>query len=316
MTEAYIFRYGACALALALSALGTGIGQGIAGVGMVEGSARQPAAADSMFRTLIVGLALGETGSILVLVFVVLLFFSPHPASIGAGIAELGIGLSLGTVAGCVSFASCMAVKSACISSARQPFFAQKIVMFMVLLQSIAQAPLIFSFIISLLIRAQLSSISSPYHGLILLCVSIIVAVGCIGPSIGQSYFLARSLEAVGINKHAYGALFAFSLLSVAVIETPVIFSLIISFILLYRPFFEAGGFMAFISAIATVFSMAFGALGTGIGLGYITGSAVSQIAQAPSQYPNIFRSALVSIGFVESSVIYSLVVSLMLLLV
>jgi F0F1-type ATP synthase membrane subunit c/vacuolar-type H+-ATPase subunit K len=185
----------------------------------------------------------------------------------------------------------------------------------MVLLQSIAQAPLIFSFIISLLIKNEITTIQSSYHGFILFCVSVIVAVGCIGPSLGQAYFLRSALTAFGIQRNAYNLLFAFSLLSVAVIETPVIFSLISSLILLYRPFFETGGFMAAVSAGSIVLSMAFGALGTGTGLGYITAQAIQQIAQTPENYGHIFRTALISIGFVESSVIYALIVSLMLLI-
>src|SRR5256885_15146750 len=122
MLDPHVFRYLGCGLAIALGALGTGIGQGIAGHDVLLAFRRQPLAATSGFRTFMIGLALSETGGILAFLMVMLLlFFSPPLLTPGAGLAEMGMSLSMGIAACFVGFASAMAVKEACNSIARRP---------------------------------------------------------------------------------------------------------------------------------------------------------------------------------------------------
>jgi F-type H+-transporting ATPase subunit c len=314
--DPHIFRYLGCGISLALSALGIGLGQGIAGHDALVAFRRQPTASSNSFRTLMVGLALSETGGILsFLMVIMLLFFSPPLLTSGAGIAEMGMALSMGIAACFVGYASSMAVKEACNSIARQPFFVQKIAMFMVLLQSVVEAPLIFVFIIALMVKSYLPTIDSYSHGMIFFCSNLLVALGCVGPALGQARFVAAACRSLGTNKDAYGPLFTFSVLCVAVIETPVIMSLIVAFILLYRPYFEAGAISAIVVALTCLIAMGGSSFGTGNALGYIASRACSQIAKTPENYSVIFRTALISIGFVESSVVYALIIAMLVLI-
>lgn len=314
--DPHFFRYLGCGVALGLSAFGVGLGQGIASHGALSAFRRQPMATSNSFRTLMIGLALSETGGILTfLMIMILLFFSPPLLTSGAGVAEMGMALSMGIAACFVGFASSMAVKEACNSIARQPFFVQKIAMFMILLQSIVEAPLIFVFIVALMVKSYLPVIGSYSHGMIFFCSSLLVALGCIGPALGQARFIAAACRSLGTNKDAYGPLFTFSILGAALIETPVIMSLIVAFILLYRPYFEAGAVSAIVVAFTSLFAMALSSFGTGNALGYIASRACSQIAKTPESYSFIFRTALISIGFVESSVVYALIVAMLVLI-
>ncbi len=314
MINPQFLRYIACAFAVGFSSVGTGLGQGIAGFGVMGAFGRQSLGNEKNFRTMIIGFALSETGAILSLILVLILLLSAPVITLGEGIAELGIGIGMGIGAGIVSFASSMAVHAACGAIARQPFFAHKITVFMILLQSIAEAPILFIFIVSLIIKLKAVTVYSVYHGLFLFCASLVVALGCIGPSLGQAQLVNAAVSSIGLSKKAYSKIFAFSLICQAIIETPVVFSLVISFMLIYRPALDQIAFISVIAGISSVIAMGFGSFGPGSAIGYIASQACKQITLTPERYSSIFRMALISIGFVESSVIYSLIIALFVL--
>jgi F0F1-type ATP synthase membrane subunit c/vacuolar-type H+-ATPase subunit K len=315
MMNPQFLRYIASGLAITFSSFGTGLGQGVASLGIMSSFGRQELGDEQKFRAMVIGFALSETGGILTLMLVVILLLSSSVLTLGEGIAELGIGIGMGISAGVVSFASSMAVRAACFAIARQPFFAHKITVFMVLLQSIAEAPIIFIFIVSLIIKLKAATVYSTYHGLFLLCASLVVSIGCIGPSFGQAQLIGASCSAIGMCKSAYSKIFAFSLICQAIIETPVIFSLVISFLLIYRQDLDHVSFNSVIAAISSVIAMGVGSFGPGISIGHIASRACTQITLTPERYSHIFRMALISIGFVESSVIYSLIIALFVLM-
>ena len=64
------------AMGAGLAAIGAGIGVGSIGKGAVEAIARQPEAANTLSRTLFVGLAMIETMAIYCLVIALLLLFA------------------------------------------------------------------------------------------------------------------------------------------------------------------------------------------------------------------------------------------------
>ncbi len=109
-----LLHYISASLALGLGSLGGGIGQGIAGLGVIQSMGRQPAGEASNFRAMVIGLALIETGIILALVISLLLLFSSYPVMTWAiALSEFGIALALGTAAASVSIASSFVVKAA-----------------------------------------------------------------------------------------------------------------------------------------------------------------------------------------------------------
>ena len=55
-------------------------------------------------------------------------------------------------------------------------------------------------------------------------------------------------------------------------------------------------------------------AIGVGLGSGYATGKSIEGITRRPEEYPRIFRTMLVGMAITESSCIYALVISLILI--
>lgn len=317
MLVAQLLGYLGNVIAIAFASFGVAFGQGLATFGELDALERQPLGSEAGFRTLIIGLGLTESGAVLALVAVLMSIFN-FPSinlTLGSGIAELGAGLSIGVVAAVVGIASSMSVLESCRSISRQPFFSRKITTFMLLTQSIIEAPIIFAFIIALIIKVEVGETLSLQQGLRFFSGGLVIAIGCIGPSIGQAIFVKSAATAIGLNKLAYNKIFPFSLFSQAIVETPVIFSFFISFLLIYWPVNPTVAFMAALVSIASAISMGVGSLGAGISTGYVASKACLAIAESPESYATILRVSLISQAIIESTVIYGFIVALFMIL-
>ena len=310
-----ILHYLAAGLAIALGSIGAGIGQGIAALGSAESISRQPLGNDQIFRTMVIGLAFIESGVIFAFVITLLtLFASPAQITFPVAIAELGVAIAIGIAALVVSIASSFAVKATCSSISRQPFFAQKITTLMLLSQSIMEAPVVFTFIIALIVRAGLTETMTIYLGIKYLAACLCMALGCIGPSCGQAIFAKSACNSAGLNKDAYSKIFTFSIINEAVIETPVIFCLLISILLIIMPLPTATPLSSTIAFLIAGITIGIGSFGTAVSLGYVGSKSCYQLALEPKNYAALFRSTLFAQAFIESSVIYSLIIALFLI--
>jgi F0F1-type ATP synthase membrane subunit c/vacuolar-type H+-ATPase subunit K len=303
-------------VAIVLGGLGGGIGQGIAGFGSLKAMYRQPTASDKILRTMILGLALIETGAILALVIIFMILFGGlKEITLGAGLAELGMGLAIGLSAAAISIASSFAVKSACESIARQPFFTQKIMTLMLLSQSIIGAPGVFAFIVALLIKMQISSTTTVVDGIKFLAAGVTIGVGSIGPSIGQGIFSTSSCKASGINKEAFSQILTFSLLSQAVIQTPIIFCLVISLTTIFKQISQSTmPFIAGVTFFSPAFAISIGSMGTAIAIGFAASKMTNAVALDTKNYPLFVRASLLAQAIIESAAIYALIVALVLM--
>jgi F0F1-type ATP synthase membrane subunit c/vacuolar-type H+-ATPase subunit K len=314
MFDAYIIHYLAAFITLSLAVLGGGVGQGIASLATIDAVQRQPCSYHQNFRALIIGLALIESGIIIALVTTIIMLFGSQELTLGIAIGELGIAAAIGLAGGAVSVASSFVVKAAAESIGRQPFFAQKITTVMLLAQSIMEAPAIIAFIIALLIRSRIHTHPDILHGFQGLAAGLATGLGSIGPSIGQAIFTQAACRSIGTNKSSYKKVFPFMLLMEAVIETPLIFCLLIGFLILFRPLSGANLGDAIILGSAA-FTISMGALGTSTGIGYTSSKSVDGVAQNPDQYSLLLRTTLLVAAFIESAIIYAMIVALMLIM-
>lgn len=314
---ANILHYLSAVIAIILGALGGGIAQGIAGSNSITAMERQPMSNDDASRAMIVGLALIESGVIIALVTTLIMLVGSHEApTLSISFAELGIALAVGCAAISISIASSQVVKACSYSIARQPLFGSKIFTFMLLTQSIIEAPIIFAFIIGLIIKSNIVPDLTVAQGLKLLCAGLVLALGCIGPAVGQAIFARAACTSIGLNKNAYSKIFPFTLISEAIIETPVIFCLLFSFMILFTNFpgGDANMTCPCVILFAAVFCISLGALGAAIAIGRICSISCLQIAGNDSIYGIVLRSNLLTIAFIESTLIYSLITSLLLI--
>lgn len=319
MITPLFLHYFSAGLSIGLASLGAGIGLGIAGFGTLNEMMRQPSSYSHCFRAMLIGLALIESGAIIALVMTIILLIGAYDiATWPLAFAELGTACAVGIAAAIIGLASSFVVKAATQAIAREPHFAQKITTLMFLTQSIIEAPVMFAFITGLIIRRNLFPEIELALGLKFLAIGISMGIGCIGPSIGQALLGRASCFSLGRFKESYSRLFPFTLLSQAIIETPMAFCLLFSFWLIYTPLpvspEGAGIAIIVIPPCLATLIMGIASLGPGIGMGYITSKSIHQVAQSSSIYQTLVKTTLVACAFLESSLIYALIIGIFLI--
>lgn len=316
MLSAELLHALAAGIAVVLGGIGSGLGQGIAGLGALQAMSRQKTGTDQIVRTMVLGLALIESGVILALVITLMMLFAGAPnLTLAIGLSEMGMALAIGLASIAISISSAFAVKAACESIARQPFFTQKIVTLMLLAQSIIGAPGVFAFIIALLIKVKISDTLTVVEGIKFLAAGFTIGVGSIGPSIGQAIFARSSCMAAGLNRKAFGKLLTFSLLSQAVIQTPIIFCLVIAITIIFKQIAATTTpFIAAVTFFSPAFTISVGSLGTAVAIGYAASKSSRYVVLDEKNYPLFIRSSLLAQAIIESAAIYALIVALILM--
>ena len=138
---------------------------------------------------------------------------------------------------------------------------------------------------------------------------------GSIGPAIGLALFSQKACQGIGINRRAYNQLFSFTLISQAIIETPIIFALMIAASLLFlKPSVMEENLLDGIAFLAAGLCTGIGTLGPGISSGRTARAACEQIALNPETHGTLSRISMFAQGLIETGAIYAILISFLLL--
>ncbi len=302
------------ACAILFPVLGLGIGQGIISMFALRAINQQPSARTDITRTVVLGAALIETAAIIGL-FIALMLIAQTGSQLNewyTDLAKLGTLLAICVPGFIIGLASAFPAGAACLAVARQPFLSQKIGRFLIITLSLIQTPIIFGFVVALALQSQMSTVDTLRDSLRLIGAGISIGLGCIGPVIGLASFAKAACEALGINRHAYNKIFSFTLISEAIIETPIIFSLVISLMLIYLvPATEVENVLQGLAYLCASFCTGIGTFGPGISSGRTAASACSQIAYYPEEYSMLSRTSMFAQGLIETSAIYAVLIGI-----
>lgn len=314
MTLPEYIHYISIASIVGISGIGGCLGEGRAGWGGLAALERQPGIAQELGRALFMGLVLIETGPVIALVIALVLLFQQPPATLGQALGELGIATAICSTTMAMCIASGNAVRSALESMARQPFILKKIFTFMLLAQAIIEAPVIFAFILAVLINIKHFDTCSLLVGYQMFASGLALGIGAIGPSIGQAFLAGAAGKALGLREEMYERIFSLTLINQTLIDTPLIFSLLFAFLILYAPLTPESSISSGIAFIMAACAMGGGALGAGSAMGYVSSRSIMQITESPEHQRLIARPLWLSIAFIESSVIYAMIIGLLLI--
>lgn len=310
-------HYGAITLSIAISSISVGLGEGLISWSALGAINRQPRAKDDIMRVAIVGMTLVETVAILGLLISILLFMYTNIESTNqyAYYSEIGIIIAMGITGFVIGLASTFPAQAACDAVARQPFFSHRISSFMLLAQVLIQTPMISAFIVSLFIRAQAHNALHLSDSLRLIASGLCVGIGSIGPAIGLSSFAKAAVKSLGKNTKAYDKLLSFTFISEALIETPIIFCLIIATILLFAiPQTAVDNHLDGIVFISAALCTGLGTLGAGISSGRTAAVACTQIGENPESYSILSRTSILAQTLIETMVLYTVLLSIVML--
>jgi F-type H+-transporting ATPase subunit c len=311
-------HFGAIATSIALSSISVGLGEGLISWSALKNIDRQPAAQEDIMRVAMIGMALVETVAVLgLLVSILLLFYTSQTSGdMFANYAEAGIIAAMGITGLVVGFASAIPAQAACHAVARQPFFAQRISGFMLMTQVITQTPIIAAFLVSLFIQNKAGVIVTVTDSLRLIASGLCVGIGSIGPAIGLSSFAKAAINSIGKNNKIYDKLLSFTFISEALIETPVIFCLLIAITLLFAvPYTTTENMIDGVIFLAAGLCTGLGTLGTGISSGITAAAACTQISNNPDAYNILSRTSLLAQSLIETIVLYTVILSLLMIL-
>lgn len=300
-----------------LSTLGTGIGQGLIGTQALQSMQKQPSAADNISKLCVIGIAITETAAVIGVVMSLLLLGEMQHITdfTWTSYAIVGIAFAIGISGFCAGIASALPAVASCQSLARQPFLQTKILNMMLITQTLIMTPNMFGLIIALLIKGKIADITNLPQALQLLASGISIGLGCIGPSIGLALFAFAACKAIGINKKGYGKILTFTFICEAIIETPVIFALLISLMILTTNIVPTSAVQGW-QFIASALCIGLSTITPGISLGRTGASACNQIVYHLDEYANISKIAMLALAMLDTFTIYGLLISIFMLLI
>ncbi len=235
-------------------------------------------------------------------------------AALGAGVAMIaGVGPGAG-----IGYAAGMASDAA----GKEPAQAQRILMIMLVGQALAASAGIFSLIIGLILlyaNPLLTVAAANDAGLVLATTGLaagLAVTGGLGAGAGMGYPAGVAANAVGIMPEQSRSVTVVMLLGQSVAATGAVFSLVVSLLLLYaNPLIGAEGALIVLmfSTLGAGVSV-LGTIGQGVGQGYAAGKGVESVANRPRYQAAIVRTMLLGQAIAQTTGIYALIVSLILL--
>jgi F-type H+-transporting ATPase subunit c len=315
MLSYYVLHFLASAVSVGIGAIGIGIGQGIAIGGMLEAYDRQSKAASEISKALFVGIFLMEGCFILAFIVSITILLTPfHQVTEMSGLVEFFVGLASGVATSLVGVACGYAIKGACLAIARQPFYAQRVQMFLLIILAFIETPAIFCFILAMAIFGSFTPDMSFVEAIKYSSAAISVCLGSVGPSVAQALFAKAACEAVGLNHDAFTKIFSFTVITEALIETAALFCFIVGFTILGKKISPDLTESGSISFMIIPFTVGIGTIGSAIGIGMVGMKAVKEIAIHPKEYGLFFGTTFFFQVLIEISGLFAFLISILLL--
>ncbi|MBA3029459.1 MAG: ATP synthase F0 subunit C [Desulfobacteraceae bacterium] len=305
-------------LAMGFGAIGAAIGEGYTAACANTAISRNPELSGSIFKSMLMGQAIAESASIFALVIAMILLFTNFPthsmlmvsvllaSGLCMGLGAIGSGIGSGFPAG-----------AACEGMARQPGASGRLTTNMLIGSAVAQTPAIFALVTSfILIFTDFSTRPVNPTWAAILGAGLATGFGAIGSGLGGGLVAQASCQGVARQPLAATPVTNVMLLGQAVTQTTAIYGMLVSFILIFKSFPATDALAPSMALLAAGLCMGIGAIGPGIGEGFTARSAVDWISRNESATADLTRIMLVGQAVAESTGIYALVISLVLIFV
>jgi ATP synthase F0 subunit c len=305
-------------LAMGLGAIGAAIGEGNTAAKANVAISRNTRASGDIFKNMLVGQAVAESASIFALVIaILLLFLDVSVSSLLKAAALFGAGLAMGLGAIGSGIGSGNPAAEACWGIARQPQISSQLTTNMLIGSAVCQTPAIFAMVVSLmLIFINFESAPLQPTWAALLGAGASMGLAAIGSGYGGGLAAGASCEGIARQPKTIASVTTIMLVGQAVAQTPAIFGLLVSFILMFKSFPQSTSLADATALLAAGLCMGFGGIGPGIGNGMAAEGAVRWVARNVQHANDLMRIMLVGQAVSQSTAIYAMVVSLVLIFV
>lgn len=304
--------------AMGLGAVGAAIGEGYTAAEANRAVSRNPEISGEIFKNMLVGQAVAESASIFALVIaVLLLFLDMASAGMLKASALIGAGLCMGFGAIGSGVGSGFPGGQACSGIARQPAVSSRLTTNMLIGSAVCQTPAIFSMVVALMlmfIDFGAKAVSPTWAAF--LGAGLSTGLAAIGSGYGGGLAAGTSCEGIARQPESVTNVTTTMLIGQAVAQTPAIFGLLVSFILMFKSFPETTALAPPMALLGAGLSMGFGGIGPGLGNGMAAEGAVRWVARNVRYAGDLMRIMLVGQAVSQSTAIYAMVISLVLIFV
>lgn len=317
-TLIHLAAYTGGGIAMGLGAMGAAIGEGYTAAQANLAVSRNPDISGDLFKNMLVGQAVAESASIFALVIaILLLFLDTGTGGFITATALLGAGICMGFGAIGSGIGSGFPGGQACLGIARQPAVTSRITTNMLIGSAVCQTPAIFSMVVALmLIFMDFSHAAFNPGWAALIGAGLSTGLAAIGSGYGGGMAAGACCEGIARQPESVGNATTTMLVGQAVSQTPSIFGLLVSFILMFKSFPESSALSASMALLGAGISMGFGGIGPGIGNGMAAEGAVRWVSRNLEHAGDLMRIMLVGQAVSQSTAIYAMVVSLVLIFV
>jgi len=305
-------------LCIGLGAIGAALGEGYTAGLANEALSSRPEKSGDILKNMLVGQAVAESAAIFALVIAILLIFLESPTeSILKASALLGAGLCMGFGAIGSGIGSGYPGGEACLGIARQPSVTSRLTTNMLIGSAVCQTPAIFSMVVALMLMfMDFGSLPVSPTWAAFLGAGLSTGLAAIGSGLGGGFAAGASCGGIARNPDTFGQVTTTMLIGQAVSQTPAIFGLLISFVLMFKAFPEYSGLSVPMALLGAGICMGFGGIGPGIGNGLTAQNAVKWVARNVDAAGDLTRTMLVGQAVSQSTAIYAMVISLVLIFV
>lgn len=234
-------------------------------------------------------------------------------AGVSVGIASITCGIGEGYIAGVASR-----------GMMKQPGSRDQLYRSMFIGQAVTETGGIFSLVIALLLLFGGFDVAEGgwFRFAALLSAGIAIGVGSLGPVAGAGYAGGQACHAICRMPKESNSIMGYMLIGQALAQTSSIFALLVSLLLLYSTPLQAdianlssGDILIrTIAFIGSGIAIGLGTIGPGIGIGNVAGKACRMVGKFPAQKSNIMRTMFLGAAVSQSTAIYALVVSFLLI--
>jgi F-type H+-transporting ATPase subunit c len=179
--------------------------------------------------------------------------------------------------------------------------------------QAIAESASIFALVIALMLLFT----KLPSHILsvpVLLGAGLCMGLGAIGSGVGSGFPAGAACTGMSRQPAMSGRLTTNMLIGSAVCQTPAIFSLVVSFILLFTDFSANPVSPTWAAILGAGISSGFGAIGSGLGGGLVAQASCEGISRQPLTVTPVTNVMLLGQAVTQTTAIYALLVSFILM--
>ena len=317
-TAVNMAAYSGAALAMGLGAIGAASGEGYTASMASVAISRNNEISGDIFKTMLVGQAVSESASIFSLVIAILLLFSevPAPGFLNAA-ALLGAGLCMGLGAVGSGIGAGFPAGQACLGIARQPRISGRLTTNMLIGTAVCQTPAIFAMVVALMLMFKdPGTMAANPTWAALVGAGMSTGLAAIGSGYGGGLAAGASCEGVARHPETAPNVTTTMLVGQAVSQTPSVFGLLVSFILIFKTYPPSETISAAMALLSAGLCMGFGGIGPGIGNGMVARGAVRWVARNVEIAGDLMRIMLVGQAVSQSTAIYAMVVSLVLIFV